>query len=245
MTIAEGTRSHDARDAWTRKPSLRAVYTDLYRRIAARCAPGVILEVGGGSGNFKDYAPDTISTDIIAAPWLDAVADASRMPFPDGAISNIILFDVLHHIEFPVQFLDEATRVLRPGGRIIFSEPAITPVSNLFYTHMHPEPVDMQADIFAIGEADPDRDPFDANQAIPTLMIRRQRDRFEERFPNLRIHEDQLTSLLAYPMTGGFRPWTMIPGAMVPLVLRLERILIPVLGPLMAFRILGVIERKP
>lgn len=244
MTIADGTRSHDARDAWTRKPSLRAVYTDLYQRIAARCVPGVILEVGGGSGNFKDYAPDTISTDIVAAPWLDAVADASRLPFADGAISNIVLFDVLHHIEFPVQFLDEANRVLRPGGRIIFSEPAITPISNLFYTHMHPEPVDMKADIFAVGKPDPERDPFDANQAIPTLMMRRQRDRFEARFPGLRIHENQLTSLLAYPMTGGFRPWTMIPGVMVPLVLGLERLLLPILGPLMAFRILSVIERR-
>jgi len=180
----------------------------------------------------------------VAAPWLDAVADASRLPFADGAISNIVLFDVLHHIEFPVQFLDEANRVLRPGGRIIFSEPAITPISNLFYTHMHPEPVDMKADIFAVGKPDPERDPFDANQAIPTLMMRRQRDRFEARFPGLRIHENQLTSLVAYPMTGGFRPWTMIPGVMVPLVLGLERLLLPILGPLMAFRILSVIERR-
>ena len=244
MTIATDTRSHDARNAWARKPSLRAVYTDLYQRIAARCVPGVTLEVGGGSGNFKDYAPGTISTDIITAPWLDAVTNASHLPFADGAISNIVLFDVLHHIEFPVRFFDETARVLRPGGRIIFSEPAITPVSNLFYTYMHPEPVDMRANVFAVGEHNPDRDPYDANQAIPTLMMRNQHDQFELRFPNLRIHETQLTSLLAYPMTGGFRSWTIIPGAMVPLVLGLERILIPILGPLMAFRILSVIERR-
>ena len=75
-------------------------------------------------------------------------------------------------------------------------------------------------------------------------MMRRQRDRFEARFPGLRIHENQLTSLVAYPMTGGFRPWTMIPGVMVPLVLGLERLLLPILGPLMAFRILSVIERR-
>jgi hypothetical protein len=30
----------------------------------------------------------------------------------------------------------------------------------------------------------------------------------------------------------------------VPLILGFERILLPVLGPLMAFRILGVVERK-
>lgn len=244
MSGADGNRSHDARDAWMRKPSLRAVYTDLYRQLAARCVPGLTVEVGGGSGNFKDFAPDTVSTDIVSAPWLDAVADASRLPFADGSVSNIVLFDVLHHIEFPVLFLDEATRALRPGGRVIFSEPAITPVSNIFYTYLHPEPVDMNADIFTSGTPDPDRDPFDANQAIPSLMMRRQRDRFEARFPGLAIAESRLTSLLAYPMTGGFRSWTLIPGALVPPVLGLERILLPLLGPLMAFRILGVIERK-
>jgi SAM-dependent methyltransferase len=244
MTRSDGTRSHDAREAWERKPSLRRVYTDLYRRIAERRIPGPTIEIGGGSGNFKDFAPDTISTDLVAAPWLDAVADAARLPFADGSIANIILFDVLHHIEFPVRFFDEAARVLKPGGRIILSEPAITPLSNLFYSHLHPEPVDMRADPFQVGDPDPARDPFDANQAIPTLMFHRHRERFDEQFPDLRIHHYQLTSLLAYPMTGGFRPWTMIPGAMVPLVLGLERILIPILGPLMAFRILSVIERE-
>jgi SAM-dependent methyltransferase len=244
MPSADGTRSHDARDAWARTASLRSVYTDLYRRIAEARAPGPTLEIGGGSGNFKDYAPDTISTDIVSAPWLDAVADAARLPFAGASVGNIVLFDVLHHIEFPALFLDEAARVLRPGGRIIVSEPAITPLSNLFYSYMHPEPVDMRADVFAVGAADPGRDPFDANQAIPTLMLRRQADRFAERFPGLRIRETQLTSLFAYPLTGGFRPWTLIPAALVPPILAIERILLPVIGPLMAFRIFAVIERQ-
>ncbi|MEK9833498.1 MAG: hypothetical protein VW453_12995, partial [Rhodospirillaceae bacterium] len=83
-----------------------------------------------------------------------------------------------------------------------------------------------------------------ANQAIPTLMLRRQADRFAERFPGLRIRETQLTSLFAYPLTGGFRPWTLIPAALVPPILAIERILLPVVGPLMAFRIFAVIERQ-
>jgi SAM-dependent methyltransferase len=245
MPRSDGTRSHDAREAWEHKPSLRRVYTDLYRRIAERRIPGLTVEIGGGSGNFKDFAPDTISTDIVFAPWLDAVADAARLPFADGSVANIILFDVVHHIEFPVRFFDEAARVLKPGGRIIFSEPAITPLSNLFYTYLHPEPVDIWADPFETGEPDPARDPFDANQAIPTLLFQRLREQFADRLPDLFIHEYRLTSLLAYPMTGGFRPWTLIPGPVVPLILGLERFLMPLLGPLMAFRILGVVERRP
>ena len=243
MAVADGARSHDARTAWMHKPSLRAVYTDLYRRIAGNCVPGTILEVGGGSGNFKAFAPETISTDIVFAPWLDAVADAGRLPFADGALSNIVLFDVLHHIEFPVRFFDEASRVLRPGGRIVFSEPAITPVSNLFYSYLHPEPVDLNADVFQTGEPDPARDPFDANQAIPTLMLSRQRARFAARFPSLEIRDVHLTSLFAYPLTGGFRSWTLIPSVLVSPMVTLERVVSPILGSLMAFRMLGVIER--
>jgi SAM-dependent methyltransferase len=244
MTRSDGTRSHDAREAWERKPSLRRVYTDLYRRIAERRIPGPTIEIGGGSGNFKDFAPDTISTDLVAAPWLDAVADAARLPFADGSIANIILFDVLHHIEFPVRFFDEAARVLKPGGRIILSEPAITPLSNLFYSHLHPEPVDMRADPFQVGDPDPARDPFDANQAIPTLMFRRERDQFTKRLPMFTILDLRFNSLFAYPLTGGFRSWTAIPAALVPALLSLESVLLPLLGPLMAFRMVAIIERR-
>lgn len=173
------------------------------------------------------------------------MADGSQLPFADGSIANIVLFDVLHHIEYPALFMKEAVRVLRPGGRMILSEPAITPVSGLFYHHMHPEPVDLDADAFAIGSPTPDRDPFDANQAIPTLMFRHQKARFASGFPALAIRDVRLMSLFAYPMTGGFRPWTAIPAALVPAMLLIERLLLPLLGPLMAFRMFVVVERRP
>lgn len=237
------TDAHDLRAAWQRKPSLRRVYEDAYRRMASLCASGPTLEVGGGSGNFKQFAPDTISTDIVTAPWLDAVADATRLPLGDASLANIVMFDVLHHIEFPVLFFDEAARVLRPGGRIVLCEPAITPLSGLFYSHMHPEPVDMRADPFAIGSPDPRRHPFDSNQAIPTLMFKRQRDRFAARFPALAIRSLTYLSLFAYPLTGGFRPWTAVPAALVPALTSLEAMLMPALGPGMAFRMLVVVER--
>ncbi|MBN42915.1 MAG: SAM-dependent methyltransferase [Alphaproteobacteria bacterium] len=244
MTGSGKTRSHDAREVWERKPSLRRVYTDLYARLTERLVPGTTVEIGGGSGNFKDFAPDSISTDIVAAPWLDAVADAGRLPFADASVANFVLFDVLHHIEFALRFFDEAGRVLEPGGRIIICEPAITPLSNLFYSYMHPEPVEMGADIFNVGEPNPSRDPFDANQAIPTLMFCQQSDRFARHLPMLKILDVQLNSLFAYPLTGGFRSWTAIPAALVPPMLSLESILLPILGPLMAFRMLVTIERR-
>ena len=134
------------RHAWQRKPALRAIYADYYRRIAAWARAGATLELGGGSGNLKDHLVDIETTDIQHAPWLDAVADAQALPFRDEGFANVVMFDVLHHIERPRRFLAEVQRVLTPGGRLIVVEPDITPLSGLFYRLFHPEPVDMGED---------------------------------------------------------------------------------------------------
>ena len=66
---------------WEDKPALRAIYRTYYEEIRARCRPGQTLEIGGGSGNLKNFMPTVIFTDILPAPWLDALADAQRLPF--------------------------------------------------------------------------------------------------------------------------------------------------------------------
>ncbi|MSQ87568.1 MAG: class I SAM-dependent methyltransferase [Alphaproteobacteria bacterium] len=211
--------------------------------MARSLAPGPTLEIGGGSGVFKEFAPDTISTDILAAPWLDLVADAQTLPFTASSFSNVVMFDVLHHIEFPRRFFIEASRVLKPGGRIIMVEPGITPLSWPFYRFIHPEPVRMTDDPLYEGVADPARDAFDANQSIPTLLFGRHRERFAKIFPEFKLVEKQWLSLFAYPLSGGFKPWSLIPSVLVGPLLRLENVLAPVVGPAMAFRLLAVLQK--
>lgn len=232
------------REVWERKPVLRAIYADIYRRIQARCRPGRALEIGGGSGNLKQYAPDVVSTDIVFAPWLDAVCDAQRLPFAAGAFDNIVMVDVLHHIERPVRFLAEADRVLAPGGRLIFCEPAITPVSGIFYRLFHPEPVDMRADPLADGPLTPGRDPFESNQAIPTLLAGRFRSALAQRLPRLALVSCERFAFAAYPLSGGFRRWSLLPRVAAAPLLEVEWALRHVMGRLAAFRMLAVYERR-
>lgn len=232
------------RFAWEKKPVLRAVYRDCYRLMAMRIAPGRTLEIGGGSGNFQGFVPDVVSTDIIDAEWLDAICDAQALPFADGSFKNIVMFDVLHHVERPRLFFAEARRVLAKGGRVILMEPGITPVSWVFYKYFHPEPVDMSDDPLNEAPPSPDRDPYDANQGIPTLLFGRQRDTFLRAFPEFEIAEARRLSLFAYPLSGGFRPWSLIAPWMVRPMLAVESILMPLLGWLMAFRLLVVLERR-
>lgn len=228
---------------WQKKPQLRAIYEDFYRQIVSACIPGTTLEIGGGSGNLKGFIERVVSTDIVPAPWLDAAVDAQALPFADESFANVVGMDVLHHIERPRRLFAEAERVLEPGGRIIFVEPAITLVSGIFYRYFHPEPVVMAADPLANGPLDPNREPFDANQAVATLLFGRHRKRFEQMFPGLKIIGVRLISLIAYPLSGGFRPWCLVPAGSIDWLLRLEGVIAPVVGGFMAFRLFAAIEK--
>jgi SAM-dependent methyltransferase len=243
MTRAASDQLADHRGIWDRKPVLRLVYDDFYDRIAAACRAGRTIEIGGGIGNLKRRLTEVVATDIQSAPWLDCVADAQRLPFADACAANIVMVDVLHHLEFPVVFFREAARVLRPGGRVLMVEPAITWGSSLFYRLFHHEPVRTSAEVLADGSPDPRRDPYDSNQAIPTLLATRDRDRFHRLFPTLRMISVQWFSLAAYPLSGGFQPWSLVDEGAARRLLRIERALEPMLGRYAAFRMLLMVEK--
>jgi SAM-dependent methyltransferase len=232
------------RAVWSRKPVLREIYGDIYRRLLDASVPGPMLEIGGGSGNFKDFAPNAISSDIMPAPWLDLVCDAQRLPFADESFANIVMVDVLHHIESPLRFLQEIERALQPNGRLIFCEPAITPLSGIFYRLFHDEPVDMSVDPLAAVTIRPDKDPWDSNQAIPTLLVGRFRDALARAVPGLKLETIERFSFAAYPLSGGFQTWCALPNALARPLLQLEWLSRHVFGRLAAFRLLAVYSKS-
>jgi len=229
---------------WDRKPILRDIYDDFYQRIADACVPGLTVEIGGGIGNLKQRLTDVIATDIQFASWLDCVADAQHLPFRSGVVANIVMVDVLHHIEFPTVFFREADRVLRPGGRIIMVEPAITWGSTLFYRLLHHEPVVTSADPLKEGTPDPNRDPYDSNIAIPTLIATRDRDQFHRQFPSLEISRVDWFSFFVYPLSGGFKAWSLIPQKFSSRALAIERQAEGAFGRLAAFRMMLIVEKR-
>lgn len=132
-TQLAGARHLAHRALWGVKPVLREVYGHFYRRMPAWCVDRTTAEVGGGSGSFKSFMLCADSFDIVPAPWLDLVADAQRLPFAHESLPNIVMLVVLHHIEAPLRFVNEAERDLRSGGRIVVIEPASTPGSWAFF----------------------------------------------------------------------------------------------------------------
>ena len=233
------------REIWNKKATIRLLYRDFHQQLAEACPEGRVLDIGGGTAHIKDFRKDIISTDILSFPGIDVVADAHRLPFRDGLFSGVIMLDVLHHLERPIEFLGEAARVLKPGGCLAMIEPAMTTIAWRFYDRFHEEPVDMNVDPFASVAVNPQRDPFDANQAIPTLLFATSpaRKRVEELIPSLRVRRVDWQSLIAYPMSGGFQRWSLMPASLVHPLLAFERKIPELLRKHLAFRMMVVLER--
>ena len=234
----------DYQKQWNKKPVLQAIYKDLYKKIENNVCIGDTLEIGGGIGNLNIDGGRIIKSDIQYSIGLDVVADAQNLPFNNEVFSNIVLFDVLHHLQCPLLFFAEAQRILKPGGRVIMVEPGITPTSKIMYKIGHEEPVEMKWDMNAPCKVDIDKDPYDSNQAIPTILFKRDSKLFLETVKGFKINSSNWLSLFAYPLSGGFKSWSLLPSKWVHAVLRIEEKILPFLGGLMAFRLIVVLEKN-
>lgn len=234
---------HRHRAVWRQKPVLRRLYEDWYGNIIAWLAQGRTVEIGGGTGNLKAHVPGIYCSDVMVLPWLNVVADAQRLPFQAESLGNLILFDSLHHIENVSLFFDEALRILRIGGRIIVMDPYLSWASWPIYRWLHPEPMNCTEDPLVLKPPRIDRRPFDANQAVATILFEKNHPRFQSRYPGFSVRHIRRLACVAYPLSGGFDHPSLLPEWLVTPVLRLERTLERV-GRLLAFRILVVIERQ-
>jgi SAM-dependent methyltransferase len=233
-------RHHKA--VWEKKPILRIIYTDWYRELASWLKPGRTLEVGGGTGNLKEFSPDVLCTDVTRSPWLDAVADAQYLPFATKSLTNIVLFDALHHVENVRLFFEEAVRTLRPRGRLIIMDPYISWLSWPVYHFLHPEPVDLRIDPLELQSTTSDRRPFDANQAVSTILFERRYEHFQRSFPQFELRHRRRMAFFVYPLSGGFEHPSLLPVKCVRPILAIERAL-DLVGRFLAFRMLVVLEK--
>jgi len=145
-------RFEQHRRAWDTDEALRTLYGRWYGLVREKLPPhelGPWLELGSGPGFAKNVIPELELSDVVGAPWLQHELDAEQLPFEDGSLGALVLFDVLHHLPHPARFLAEAVRTLRPGGRVVMCEPYVSPVSYPVYRFIHEERCDMSVDPLA------------------------------------------------------------------------------------------------
>jgi SAM-dependent methyltransferase len=195
------------RQAWQRKPRLQAVYRRFHEMIASRLdrsVPGLVVELGSGMGSIKEVIPDCVTTDLFANPWLDRQENAYSLSFADGSVSNLILFDVWHHLRYPGTALAEFRRVLAPGGRVIVFDPAISLSGRFIYGLFHHEPMGMGLPLTWDAPASfkpADADYFAAQGAATRIFWRREAP---ERLSGWEMVEATPLPSFEYFATGGF-----------------------------------------
>lgn len=230
------------REIWTSKPIIQRLYSRWYGHIKKALRPGRTLELGGGSGNLSGLLPEAITSDIVFEPWLDAVMDAHAIPFKEESLDNIILFDVLHHLAAPAVFFHEVERVLRPRGRAIMMEPYVSWLSYPVYRFLHTEGMKWNTDPF-LDQSSEGKEPFEGNQAIPTLLFEKYREKLFMLFSRLNVIREQKLDSLIYPLSGGFHQPSLCPLFLWRFLEGLERLLNP-LGSFLAFRLFIVLEKR-
>jgi hypothetical protein len=142
--------------------------------------------------------------------------------------------------------------VLRPGGRIVMTEPYASIFFRVVCMFAHPEPVDKRVQLFPpdgapAGTPDPvaftGSGAFASNQAIPTVLFYRDRAKLAQRFPRLKVLKRLRRSYFVYPLSGGFSGPRLFPRPLAPLGWGIEWLLQP-LAPLLAFRLVVVVEKQ-
>ena len=137
-----------------------------------------ILEIGSGTSPLKQFLSNVVTSDVLDLDYLDLVFDCHEIhkleAIKDSSLDVITLTNVLHHLKSPIAFLNRAAAKLKPGGKVIATEPLFSVLSTIIFKYLHHEPVD-----FAISEPELShvQGPLaSANIALPWLVFFRNRE---------------------------------------------------------------------
>ncbi len=223
------------------KSFLRRIYEEWYALISAALPleVGPVLEMGSGAGFLSDSIPGLITSEVFCCPDIHVVLDAHELPFAEGTLRGIVMTDVLHHVPQPRHFLAEAARCVRPGGVIVMIEPWVTPWSRLVYGRLHHEPFRPDALEWEFPSSGP---LSGANGALPWIIFRRDRARFEQEFPQLQVQLICLMMPFRYLVSGGVSLRSLMPGWTFGLWRGLENMLRPWMDSMAMFAMIVLIR---
>jgi SAM-dependent methyltransferase len=206
------------------KPFLRRIYQEWYREIVTALPPGdgAVLELGAGGGFMRDFIPNLITSELFYCPGVQVLVSALRLPFRAKSLRGIVMTNVLHHLPQPRLFFAEATRCVRSGGAVVMIEPWVTPWSRFVYSRLHHEPFDPETSSWELPTSGP---LSGANDALPWIIFARDRQKFEQEFPQWRIETIKPIMPFRYLVSGGVSLRSLSPACSFGLWRQLENVL--------------------
>lgn len=201
------------RDILRQKRSLYHFYKEVYESYAKVLksvpAGGLAVEIGSGGGFVKEVVPEMVTSEIETVTGIDAVVDATQMAFKEGELRAIFMMNVFHHIPDVSRFLDEASRCLKPGGKLFIMDQYRGWLSDFIFKNIHHEPYNPSAKEYIFPSSGR---LSGANGALAWMVFERDRKLFSTRFPKLKIIRYEPHSPFRYWLIGGLKPWTLVPS---------------------------------
>ena len=100
----------------------------------AQSLPGAQLQVLDIGGRYQPYRPlleakvkSYVAVDILSTPLVNVMARGEALPFGDASFELVIATQVFDYFEQPFAVAAEIHRVLKPGGHLLLSSPAMAP----------------------------------------------------------------------------------------------------------------------
>jgi SAM-dependent methyltransferase len=174
-----------------------------------------ILEIGSGTSPLKQFLSNVVTSDVLDLDYLDYVFDCHEIDkldaIKDNSLDVITLTNVLHHLKSPIAFLNRAASKLKPGGKVIATEPFFSVLSTPIFKYLHHEAVDFRISEPELGEV---WGPLEtANIALPWLIFFRRHDWLQRLNDNFDAASACIRpfSALSYMATGGISHRLPIP----------------------------------
>ncbi len=164
-----------------------------------------IFELGSGAGFSKIILDDSriTLTDVEEYEWIDQKIDALTLPFEPNSVDVFICSHMIHHVAYPVTFLKNLAKSLKPNGVILISEVNTSFIFKILLRIMKHEGWNYNIDVFDTSRPtnNPD-DPWSANCAIPELLWSDENN-FENEIKELKIEKNELCEFMIFPLSGG------------------------------------------
>ena len=91
----------------------------------------IVLDVGGRIQPYRSLINDRLSryiaVDLRLTPLVDIVGNAAQLPFRSDCFDLVFCTQMLEYAPDPRQAIAEVHRVLKPGGFLLLSVPAVHP----------------------------------------------------------------------------------------------------------------------
>jgi SAM-dependent methyltransferase len=224
------------------KPFLKSIYEEWYR-LLAQWLPGgdaPVIELGSGAGFAGEFLPGLITSEVCFFPSVQIIFDGQAMPFRNASLRAVTMVNVLHHVPDVRRLFEEASRCLKPGGRVVAIEPWVSSWSRLVYRNLHHEPFDATTEEWAFPKGGR---LSAANGALPWIVIERDRKRWEAEFPDLRVKFIRRIMPFRYLVSGGIATRNLMPSFLFHFWRGFERLLDPFMSRLAMFALI-VIEHR-